>query len=258
MGVVEGLTEFIPVSSTGHLILAGDWLGAPAEVRGTFEVFIQFGAILAVILAYPGRFSGLVRRGGEGLSGARGWGMLALTTLPAAVVGLLLHPIVERYLFTPGMVAVGLAIGAVWMLLAERMGYRKSAPRTQPGVDGMTLRDALLIGCFQCLALWPGMSRSASTILGGMTLGLDRKTATEYSFFAAVPLIGLASVYALIKGAGSLSPQWIPFFAVGFLMSFVFGWISIRFLIHYLARHRFDAFAWYRLILAATIFLTAM
>lgn len=257
MGVVEGLTEFIPISSTGHLILAGKWLGAPEEVKGTFEIFIQFGAILAVILAYPGRFSGLVRRGGGGMSGLRGWVLLTLTTLPAVCVGLILHPFVETYLFTPGMVAVGLAVGAVWMLLAERVGYRKSAPRPRPGVDGLTPRDALLIGCFQCIALWPGMSRSASTILGGMTIGLDRRTATEYSFFAAVPLIGLASLYALIKGAGTLSLQWIPFFAVGFLMSFVFGWLSIRFLIHFLARHRFDAFAWYRLILAAAIFLTA-
>ena len=251
MGVVEGLTEYVPVSSTGHLILAGKWFGLPPEVEGAFEIFIQAGAILAVIVAYPGRFAGFFRRGAAGaFAGGRAWLMLALTTLPAALAGLLLHPFIEAHLFTPKTVAVGLAVGAVWMLLAEHRGHPDPH---KAGVDSLTWRDALRIGCFQCLALWPGMSRSASTILGGMALGVDRKTATEYSFFAAVPLLGLASVFALIKGMSTLSARWIPFFAAGLATSFVFGWISIRFLVHFLGRHRLDAFAWYRLGLAALV-----
>ena len=251
MGVVEGLTEYVPVSSTGHLILAGEWLGVPAEVQGSFDVFIQAGAILAVILAYPGRFAGFFRPGsGSGFSGWRAWILLGLTTLPAALAGLLCHGYIEEHLFAPRTVAIGLAVGAVWMLLAERRGHPDSH---KAGVDSLTWREAVLIGCFQCLALWPGMSRSASTILGGMALGLDRKTATEYSFFAAVPLLGMASMYALLKGLSSLTAQWIPFFVAGFVMSFIFGWISIRFLVHFLGRHRLDAFAWYRVALAALV-----
>ncbi len=244
MGVVEGLTEYVPVSSTGHLILAGKWFGVPPEVEGAFEIFIQAGAILAVILAYPGRFAGFFRPGAAGaFAGGRAWTMLALTTLPGAVVGLLFHSFIEAHLFTPRTVAAGLAVGAVWMLLAEHRGHPDPH---KAGVDSLTWKDALRIGCFQCLALWPGMSRSASTILGGMALGVDRKTATEYSFFAAVPLLGLAAVFALIKGMSTLSAQWIPFFAAGLVTSFVFGWLSIRFLVHFLGRHRLDVFAWYR------------
>lgn len=251
MGVVEGLTEYVPVSSTGHLILVGEWLGVPAEVQGSFDIFIQAGAILAVILAYPGRFAGFFRRGdARSFSGLRGWILLALTTLPAALAGLLCHSYIEEHLFTPRTVAIGLAVGAVWMLLAERRGHPDPH---KAGVDTLTWREALLIGCFQCLALWPGMSRSASTILGGMALGLDRRTATEYSFFAAVPLLGLASIYALFKGMSTLSAPWIPFFAAGFATSFVFGWLSIRLLVRFLGRHTLVAFAWYRIGLAAIV-----
>jgi undecaprenyl-diphosphatase len=253
MGVVEGLTEYVPVSSTGHLILAGRWLGVPPEVEGSFEIFIQAGAILAVILAYPGRFAGFFRfRAGavRAFAGGRAWLMLALTTFPGALAGLLFHSFIEKHLFAPRTVAIGLAVGAVWMLLAEHRGHPDPH---KTGVDSLTWKDALRIGCFQCLSLWPGMSRSASTILGGMALGVDRRTATEYSFFAAVPLLGLASVYALVKGMASLSAQWIPFFASGLVTSFVFGWLSIRFLVHFLGRHRLDVFAWYRLGLAALV-----
>ncbi len=251
MGVVEGLTEYVPVSSTGHLILAGRWLGVPAEVQGSFDIFIQAGAILAVIVAYPGRFAGFFRHGdGAGFTGMRGLLLLALTTLPAALAGLLCHAFIEAHLFTPRTVAIGLAVGAVWMLLAERRGHPDPH---KTGVDSLTWKDALGIGCFQCLALWPGMSRSASTILGGMFLGIDRRTATEYSFFAAVPLLGLASVYALLKGMSSLSAPWIPFFAAGFATSFVFGWLSIRLLVRFLGHHTLDAFAWYRIGLAVVV-----
>lgn len=251
MGVVEGLTEYIPVSSTGHLILVGEWMGVPAEVQGSFDIFIQAGAILAVILAYPGRFAGFFRRGdGVGFNGLRGLLLLALTTTPAALAGVFFHSFIKAHLFTPHTVAIGLAMGAGWMLVAERWG--RPAARHE-GVDTLSWKDALWIGCFQCLALWPGMSRSASTILGGMALGLDRRTATEYSFFAAVPLLGLASMFALLKGISSLSAPWIPFFAAGFATAFLFGWISIRLLVRFLGRHTLDAFAWYRIGLAALV-----
>jgi undecaprenyl-diphosphatase len=259
MGVVEGVTEFIPVSSTGHLILAGDLLGFECLVgqgqSKTFEIFIQLGAILAVVVAYPCRFSGLLRLGdNSGFSGLRGLSLLLLTSLPAGLLGLLARGPIKAYLFQPLTVAVGLAAGAVWILVAERW----PRPVRRAGLDALRWQEALAVGLFQCLALWPGMSRSSSTILGGMMLGIERKTAAEYSFFAAVPLLAAAALYELYKSRSTLDAADIPWFAVGFVVSYLFAWLSVRFFIRFLSRHTLAVFGWYRLAVASAALLWAL
>ncbi len=260
LGIVEGLTEYIPVSSTGHLILARDLLGfeqlvGGKEVANTFVVFIQLGAVLAVVAAYPGRFAGLLRWGdNRGFSGLRGLALLLITTVPGGIVGLAAKKSIEAHLFQPLTVAIGLAVGAVWILAVERR-----LPRTRcEGVDALDWKDALGIGLFQCLALWPGMSRSSSTILGGMMLGLERKAATEYSFFAAVPIVTAAGLYELYESRSLLSASHAAVFAIGFAMSFVVAWASVKFLIRFLSRHTLVAFGWYRLAVAAAVLAWAL
>ena len=251
LGVVEGLTEFIPVSSTGHLILAGHLMGFKDGMAATFEVFIQLGAILAVVVIYHAKFAELLSfRKGKGFAGWRGLCFLLVTTIPALIVGRLAHALIKTHLFNPFTVAIGLGVGAIWLLFTERFlsrGIRR-------GLEAMTWRDALGVGLFQCLALWPGMSRSASTILGGMTIGLDRKTATEYSFFAAVPLMIAACLYDLSINAVSLDRSQMLFFALGFVVSFLSALLAIRFFIRFLSRHTLVPFGWYRLILAGLVF----
>jgi undecaprenyl-diphosphatase len=251
LGLIEGFTEFLPVSSTGHLILAGHLMGFTGPRADTFEIFIQLGAILAVVMCYPHMFGSVFKAPSkEGFSGTRGLLHLAITTAPALIAGLLAHRTIKEHLFTPVTVAMGLAFGAVWILATEHY-FRHRDPR---GLDTMTWKRALVIGLCQCLALWPGMSRSACTILGGMLVGFDRRSATEYSFFAAVPVMFIATAYDLFKSRHDLNTADIPIFAVGIVVSFLCAWGSIRFLLHYVSRHSFKAFAWYRLALAAVVF----
>lgn len=255
MGLVEGLTEFLPVSSTGHLILAGKWLGFERslghDVAATFEIFIQAGAILAVLAAYPGRFAGLadVRRG-SGFSGWRGLSLLAITSVPALIAGKLAGEFIKVQLFAAWSVALGLAAGAVWILAVER---RRPQARTG-SLDDLGWREALAIGLFQCLALWPGVSRSGATILGGMMLGVDRKTATEYSFFAAVPVLLAAALWELWKSRHFLQPAQASLFGIGLAVSFVAAFLAVKWLLRFVASHTLTAFAWYRLCLAAAVF----
>jgi undecaprenyl-diphosphatase len=261
MGVVEGLTEYVPVSSTGHLILAGHLLGFERmlgkEVADTFAIFVQLGAILAVVAAYPGRFAGLLRlRDNRGFHGLRGIGLLAVTSIPGALVGLAAHKLIKERLFSPLTVAIGLALGAVWIALVEQWlssNKKLGRPAKKEGLDSLSWLDALGIGLFQCLALWPGMSRSSSTILGGMMLGVERKTATEYSFFAAVPLLAAATLYDLYKSLPILSASHVPVFAIGLATSFVFAWLAVKFFIRFLAHHTLAPFGWYRLAVAAIV-----
>lgn len=254
MGLVEGLTEFVPISSTGHLILAGRWLGfeqhVGEEVAKAFEVFIQLGAVLAVVVAYPGRFAGLLRlRDSRGFSGLRGIGLLVLTTLPAALLGLAAHKFIKQRLFHPVTVAVGLFAGGVWILAVEWVRPRAR----KEGLDAVAWNDALAVGLFQCLSLWPGVSRAAATILGGMMSGLDRKTATEYSFFAAAVVIPAAALFDLYKALPHLSADHVPLFAIGTMVSFAAGWAAVKFLIRFLSRHTLTAFGWYRLVVALLV-----
>ena len=250
MGLVEGLTEFLPVSSTGHLILAGELLRFEGDVAKTFEVFIQFGAILAVLLAYRTTFLGLlVAPSDKGFRGANGIVLLLLTTVPGLIGGVLAHGYIKEHLFSSRTVALALAVGGVWILLAEKF-HRNEAPRE---LDRMTWKMALAIGLFQCLALWPGMSRSTCTILGGLWLGLSRKAATEYSFFAAVPLLTAACAYDLLHNIDLLNTQTLPLFITGFAVAFLSAWVAIRFLIRFVSRHTLAAFGWYRLALAGLV-----
>jgi len=244
LGVVEGLTEFIPVSSTGHLILAGHLLGYEGEKAGTFEVFIQLGAILAVVLLYKERFYGLIP--GEkktGLAGINGLMLLFLTTLPALVIGAAAHGYIKRHLFNPTTVAIGLTLGGIAILLIERF-----LPRVKKrNVDSLDWREALSIGFFQCLALWPGVSRSGATILGGMTIGVERKTAAEYSFLAAVPVMFAATAYDLYKSLSFLEASDLATFGIGFIVSFITAWLSVKWFIGLLGRYTLRGFGWYRI-----------
>ena len=259
IGIIEGLTEFIPVSSTGHMIIAGHLLGFTGPRADAFEVFIQLGAILAVVGLYRERFLALIpgRRlspgntagtpgGGTGFTGWRGLGLLALTTLPALIAGKAAHHYIKDHLFNPITVAVGLAVGGLGLILVEMF---RPAPR-KTGLDALGWQEALWVGLFQCLALWPGMSRSGSTIIGGMLKGVDRKTTAEYSFMAAVPLMCAATLYDLYKSREFLQAADAPLFALGFLVSLVSAWFAIRFFIGYLAKHTLKGFGWYRIAVA--------
>jgi len=246
MGVVEGMTEFVPVSSTGHLILAKAVLRF--TINDSFEVFIQTGAMLAVVIAYFPRFAGLLNfRRHIGFAGWRGIGLLALTSAPALLVGLLLHASIKAHLFNPATVALGLGLGS---LLTERFVGDKQKTAE---VDMINWRQALAIGLFQCLALFPGMSRSSSTILGGMLSGVRRRAATEYSFFAAVPVLLAAGGFDLLESLPQLGRADLPLYLIGFIVSFLAAWVAVRFFIHYLARHTLVPFGWYRLGLAVVV-----
>jgi undecaprenyl-diphosphatase len=252
MGLVEGITEFLPISSTGHLVLAGDLLGfegvAGREFAKAFEIIIQLGAILAVVAAYPSRFLGLLDfRENRGFSGLRGLGLLFVTSVPAGILGFAADKYIDAHLLKTGPVTLALAAGAVWILVVERC---RPAARIE-GVESLTWREALGVGLFQCLALWPGMSRSASTILGGMILGVERKTATYYSFFAAVPIMIAATGYKLVKIAATLDSSRLAVLAVGFVVAFLSAWAAVRLFVQFLTRHTLALFGWYRLAIAA-------
>jgi undecaprenyl-diphosphatase len=250
LGIVEGLTEFLPVSSTGHLIIVADLLDYTGTEADTFNVFIQLGAILAVVWFFRHRFVTLMPwQNTAGFSGRRGLLFLFLTTLPALVAGYLAHDLIKAYLFSPKTVAIGLALGAVWILLTEKF-YSHGDPQD---LDQLTWITALGIGIFQCLAMWPGMSRSACTILGAMFLGLRRRAAAEYSFFAAVPLMAAATVYDVYSGWEALRPEALGLFAVGFIAAFVSALAAVKFFIGFVSRHTFVPFGWYRLAVAAVL-----
>lgn len=251
LGLVEGLTEFIPVSSTGHLIVTGHLLGFEGEKAATFEVFIQLGAILAVLFLYRERFYRLFKFDEKGFAGLNGIFLLALTTFPALFFGALAHSFIKKHLFNPMTVAVGLGIGGIALLGVERV-----LPRARRfGLDSLKPKDALLVGLFQCLALWPGVSRSASTIVGGMISGADRKTAAEYSFLAAVPVMFAATAYDLYKSRGILNQSDLLIFAVGFAVSFISALFAVKFFIHLLGNHTLKPFGWYRIAVALLIVL---
>lgn len=253
LGIVEGLTEFIPVSSTGHLIVVGNFLGFTGEKASTFEVAIQLGAILAVPVLYIHRFQGLLPRKKKTATSSQtameGWSGLwriAVATLPALIVGYLAHDFIKSRLFTPSTVSLALIVGAIGILVAERFVSRH-IPRS---IDALTLQQALGIGLFQTLALWPGMSRSAATIVGGMLMGLDRKGAAEFSFLIAVPVMAAASGYDLLKMHGAFSSAELEQFTVGFVISFVVAVMSIASFIRILSRWSLAPFAWYRIVVA--------
>lgn len=259
LGVVEGLTEFLPVSSTGHLIIAGHLLGFVGDEAASFTIAIQLGAILAVVLLYWGRFARLVPRRRfsmkprSSLDGWPGLWRIALATLPALAVGyIVLHDIKER-LFNPEAVTLALAIGGAAILLVERYFSR----RVPNDVDRLSLSQALGIGLFQILALWPGTSRAAATIIGGMVVGLDRKSAAEFSFLIAVPVLCAASGYELIQMRDHLGGQEALELGIGFFVSFIVALIAVKGFVSFLQRGKLTPFAWYRIIVAPIFYYLA-
>jgi undecaprenyl-diphosphatase len=252
LGVVEGLTEFLPVSSTGHLIIVSDLLGLNDEKGKVFDIVIQLGAILAVVWEYRARFS----RAFAGLASdpvqQRFAANLAVAFLPAALVGLAFQSQIKKFLFNPVSVAIALAVGALVIFAVERW-YARQGPARVTSVDDMDWKDALKVGLAQCLALIPGTSRSGATIMGGMLFGLSRQVATEFSFFLAVPIMFAASGYQMVKYRALLTLDDLAPFAMGFGVSFVAALIAVKALIRYVAHNDFRAFAWYRIGLAALV-----
>jgi undecaprenyl-diphosphatase len=256
MGLVEGLTEFLPVSSTGHLILAGHLMNFTGPKADTFEIVIQLGAILAVVVLYRERFLGLLKTDpARPFSGRRGIWLLFLTSLPALGIGFALHHVIKAYLFGPRTVAMAFVVGALMMFVVEARAARHSRARLVGGLDSVSPRLALGIGFFQCLALWPGFSRAGATIMGGMLLNVDRKTAAEYSFLAAVPVMCAAVGYDMLKNWRLFDSADFTILAIGFVVSFVSGWAAVRTFIGLLSRFSLKPFAWYRLALAPVVWL---
>lgn len=253
LGVVEGLTEFLPVSSTGHLILAGDLLGFNDERGKLFEIVIQSGAILAVCWEYRARL-GHVLGNLHREAGARRFVLnLAIAFLPLALLGLLFGKAIKASLFAPVPVASAFIIGALIILWAER---RAHVVRIET-VDQITTRDALMLGLAQACALIPGTSRSGATIIGGLLFGLSRKAATEFSFFLAIPTIFAATAYQLYKERALLSFNDIGIWAVGFVAAFVSAFLCVRWLLRFISTHDFVPFAWYRIVFGLVVLLTA-
>ena len=257
MGLVEGFTEFLPISSTGHLILAGALLGFDDDKAKVFDIAIQTGAIFAVIAVYWQK----IRATLVALPNQQQAQQFALNVfvafLPAVVLGLLLGKAIKSHLFTPDVVATTFILGGLVILWAERrQAAKETAPRIHE-VEQMSTRDALKVGVVQCLAMVPGTSRSGATIIGGMLLGLSRKAATDFSFYLAIPTLIGAGVYSLYKDRALLSVADVPMFAVGLLFSFISAWLCIRWLLRYIATHSFVPFAWYRIVFGGVVLLTA-
>ncbi len=253
LGIVEGFTEFLPVSSTGHLILAGELLGQSGNISDTFEVFIQIGAILAVVVCYFSRFWHLIfpkpsENKEKNFSGINGIYLLILTSIPGAALGLIFHSQIKS-LFSAKIVAIALIIGGICMIITEKF---KIEPKYET-LDKLNPKTALGVGFFQCLALFPGFSRSAATIMGGMFLGLKREVAAEYSFLAAVPIICGAAFFDLYKSLEFLSLDHLPYFAIGTVTAFIFALIAIKSFIGLLAKVGLIPFAWYRIVLAIPV-----
>lgn len=254
LGIIEGLTEFIPVSSTGHLILSSSMLSFNSALDGTFEIFIQLGAILAVVVLYPSRFYGLIpgdtlKPDESSFKGTSGLLKLFLACIPAFVLGFLFHKLIKSYLFFPLPVALALIVGGLLMIVIE--GGKRKAPIES--VSAISYKTCFLIGIFQCFALWPGMSRSASTIIGGMLLGLRRDIAAEFSFLVAVPVMIAAVGYDFLKSYKALSADHFILLGVGFLVSFLTAVLAIKFFISLLNRWTLSPFGYYRIVLGVAV-----
>ena len=254
MGIVEGLTEFLPVSSTGHLILTGALLGFTDDKSKVFEIAIQTGAILAVVIFYWPRLAETIRHLGDRPAARRFVVNVIVGFLPAAVIGLVAYKTIKAHLFNAPVVASAFIVGALIILWVER---RARLEVRIAEVDEMTPLDALKVGFVQCLGMIPGTSRSGATIIGGMLLGLSRKAATDFSFFLAIPTLIGAGAYSLWKERALLSAADLPLFLVGFGFSFVFAWLCVRWLLRYVSTHTFVPFAWYRIAFGAVVLATA-
>lgn len=257
LGLVEGLTEFLPISSTGHLILAASLLDFTGETAQVFEIAIQSGAMLAVIWEYRQRLTRTVRGLGDDPVARRFALNVIVAFLPAVVFGLLLGKHIKAVLFHPVPVAVAFIVGGLIILWVERVQAQRTEPPRVESVDRMSGLDALKVGLLQCLALIPGTSRSGATIIGGMVLGLSRPVATEFSFYLGIPTLMGAGVYSVWKQREALSVADLPLFAVGTVVAFASALVCIRWLIRFVATHSFAPFAWYRIGFGLVVLATA-
>ncbi len=260
MGLVEGFTEFLPISSTGHLILAGSLLNFVDERAKVFDIAIQAGAILAVIWEFRARIGAVLTGLGERKQQKFAINLI-IAFLPAAILGLMFSKAIKAHLFKPVPVALAFIIGGLIILWVEKRHKQRGKG---PGyvaridsVDDMTALDALKVGCVQALALIPGTSRSGATIIGGMMLGLSRKAATEFSFFLAIPTLLGATVYSVYKERAMLSMADLPLFGIGGFAAFVSAFLCVRWLLRYISTHDFTIFAWYRIAFGLVIIATA-
>ena len=254
LGIVEGLTEFLPISSTGHLILAGDLLGYNDERAKVFQLVIQTGAMLAVLWEYRARFAKALSGIASDPAARRFWMLLGVAFIPAAVMGLSFGSMIKAQLFKPVPVALAFIVGGLVILWVERRGTRRARVDC---VDEMSLLDALKVGIAQCFALIPGTSRSGATIIGGMLFGLSRPAATEFSFFLAVPTLMAAGAYDFYKHRALFEAADLGLLGLGSLAAFASAFFVIRWLIRYVATHDFQPFAWYRIVFGAVVLATA-
>ncbi len=251
LGILEGATEFLPVSSTGHLIIAGDLLNFNDDKAKTFEIFIQLGAILAIIWFYRQRVMTVARGLGRDPMANRFVMNLAIAFMPAAVFGLALHKLIKAYLFNPYTVASALVVGGFIILWIERRQHRTRVET----VDQMDWKDALKVGMFQSLALFPGVSRAGATIMGGMVSGLSRSAATEFSFFLAIPTMLAATFYDLYKNRALFDAKDFGVLAVGFVAAFISALFVVRLFLTFVGRHNFNLFAYYRIVFGLLVLL---
>ncbi len=252
LGVVEGLTEFLPISSTGHQIIVADLLNFGGERAIAFNIIIQLGAILAVVWEFRRKILDVVTGLKSEPKARRFTANLLIAFMPAVVLGVVFSDLIHHYLFNPITVAAALVVGGIVMLWAEKRQHEVHAET----VDDITWQDALKVGFAQCLAMIPGTSRSGSTIIGGLLFGLSRKTATEFSFFLAMPTMVAAAVYSGFKYRHLFVPADFPVFAVGFITAFIFAMIAVKALLKFIASHSYAAFAWYRIAFGLVILAT--
>ena len=253
LGIVEGLTEFLPVSSTGHLILAGDLLGFNDDKGKLFEIMIQCGAILAVCWEYRAKLGAALAGLASDRAAQRFAANLLVAFIPIAVLGLTFGKTIKAVLFKPVPVALAFIIGGFVILWAERRKHRI----TVENVDDMRWSDALKVGLAQCFALIPGTSRAGATIIGGLFFGMSRRAATEFSFFLAVPVLFAASGYEFVKNRRMFTSDDLALFGTGFVAAFIAAFLCVKWLLRYIATHDFTLFAWYRIAFGAIVLITA-
>jgi undecaprenyl-diphosphatase len=257
LGIVEGLTEFLPVSSTGHLIVAGSLLNYTGDRAKVFEIVIQAGAILAVCWEFRAKLVHVVRGLFSDRTAQRFAINLAIAFMPAAILGLLFSKLIKSVLFAPVPVALAFIVGAFIILWAERRQKDRPGDIRIDDVDAMRWTDAVKVGCAQALALIPGTSRSGATIIGGMLFGMSRRAATEFSFFLAIPTLFAACAYEFVRNRHLLAATDVPAFGIGFAVAFVSAFLCVRWLLRYVSRNDFVPFAWYRIAFGVIIVVTA-
>jgi undecaprenyl-diphosphatase len=254
VGIVEGVTEFLPVSSTGHMVVVGHMLGFDGPLASVFDVFIQLGAILSILFIYKERFARFfTKEGWQVNKGFSAW-HVAAGIVPVALVGLILHGPIKHYLFSPYTVVIGLLAGSVLMMYAEK----KMGPKNDElldDIDKLSLKQAAQIGAYQIFSLWPGFSRSGSTLAGGLLTGVSRDCSAKYTFIIAVPLMFMACIYDLLKNLQNLNSNDLMILAIGFVVAFVVAYISVLWFLKFLHNSSLKAFAYYRIIFAIFTFI---